>query len=50
VETTFTPENLRLAYGGRVAFLSSRGNGCPEPESDLSDAADGHVDKPSWEK
>lgn len=50
VESTFTPENLRLAYGGRVAFLSSRGNGCPEPESDLSDAADGHVDKPSWEK
>ena len=31
VDEIFTEENLRLAYGGRVAFLSNGTNGHSEP-------------------
>ena len=37
VDTTFTDENLRLAYGGRVEFLHRQAPADPEPTSDDRD-------------
>lgn len=48
VNTAFTPENLRRAYGGRVAFLSSRETGIPEKSTALSDVAVPPDEKPDW--
>jgi manganese/zinc/iron transport system ATP- binding protein len=33
VAEVFTEENLRLAYGGRIAFLGGLANGADEKES-----------------
>jgi manganese/zinc/iron transport system ATP- binding protein len=48
VATAFTPENLRRAYGGRVAFLSSRETGQPEKTTQLSDLPVPPDEKPDW--
>jgi manganese/zinc/iron transport system ATP- binding protein len=50
VESTFTPENLRRAYGGRVAFLSSRESGTEEKITGLSDQPVPPDEKPDWVK
>lgn len=49
VETTFTQENLRSTYGGRVAFLSSRQQPDGEKVS-LSDVPIPPDEKPAWMK
>ncbi len=48
VSTTFNQENLRRTYGGRVAFLSSRENGCAEKATALSDVQTPPGEKPGW--
>ena len=49
VEEVFTDQNLRLAYGGRVAFLS-RDDQTEQPDTALSESVDDattvQVDKP----
>ncbi len=37
VDETFTDENLRLAYGGRVEFLQRQAPADPEPDQDAPD-------------
>lgn len=49
IESTFTQENLRRAFGGRVAFLSRNlANPLSPADSAISDVAPSPDDKPSW--
>lgn len=48
VQTTFTAENLRRTYGGRVAFLSSREFGGAEKAASISDTPPPQGEKPDW--
>jgi len=51
VKSTFTPDNLRHTYGGRVAFLSSReSGGDTEKITSLSDVPVPPDEKPEWSK
>jgi len=48
VATTFTQENLRQTYGGRVAFLSSREAVSEDKATAISDVARPPDEKPEW--